>query len=90
MTDNEKALYDRAVKRIRDKQGLMIHVISYVLVNCFLVLIWAMNDFGGTFWPMFPMFGWGIAVVLHWWAINWGEPTDDAVRREMERLRKQA
>lgn len=39
-------------------------LIPYVLVNTFLVLIWALTDFGGYFWPVWPILGWGIGVVM--------------------------
>ena len=41
------------------------HARSYVLINLLLVAIWAMTTFGGYFWPMWPMLGWGIALVAH-------------------------
>lgn len=40
------------------------HAQVYVLVNAFLVVIWAVTDFGGYFWPIWPMLGWGLAVAL--------------------------
>jgi len=35
----------------------------YVVVNVFLIGIWALAG-GGTFWPAWVILGWGIAVVL--------------------------
>jgi hypothetical protein len=40
------------------------HAQVYVLVNAFLVVIWAVTDFGGYFWPIWPILGWGLAVAL--------------------------
>lgn len=41
------------------------HARSYVLINLLLVAIWAMTMFGGYFWPMWPMLGWGVGLVAH-------------------------
>ena len=41
------------------------HARVYVLVNLLLVAIWAMTMFGGYFWPMWPMLGWGVGLVAH-------------------------
>ena len=41
------------------------HARAYVLVNLLLVAIWAMTMFGGYFWPMWPMLGWGVGLVAH-------------------------
>lgn len=41
------------------------HARSYVLVNALLVAIWTLTMFGGYFWPMWPMLGWGIGLVAH-------------------------
>ena len=46
-------------------QAFIDHARSFVLVNLLLVAIWAMTDFGGYFWPMWPIFGWGIGLVAH-------------------------
>lgn len=35
----------------------------YVVVNVVLILIWAVTGFG-YFWPIWPILGWGIGVVL--------------------------
>jgi hypothetical protein len=42
------------------------HLISYVLVNAMLVVIWAVGD-SGTFWPGFVLAGWGIGLGAHAW-----------------------
>ena len=41
----------------------MIHARTYVVINVFLVAIWALAG-GGYFWPAWVILGWGLAVVL--------------------------
>jgi hypothetical protein len=60
-----------------------------VLVNALLVVIWAVSkDPGDFFWPIFVIVGWGIGVAANAWDVYGSKPiTDDAIRREQDRLR---
>jgi len=40
------------------------HARSYVVINAFLVGIWALAG-AGSFWPAWVILSWGLAVVLH-------------------------
>jgi class 3 adenylate cyclase len=46
------------------RQSFKIHLTVYLLVNLFLIGIWAASG-GGYFWPVWPILGWGIGVALH-------------------------
>jgi len=76
---------DAAIKRIKDKRDFRTHVVSYVVVNLFLVGVWAVSG-GGYFWPGWVMAGWGIGLVLHGWQTYRGERpiTEEDIRREMD------
>ena len=54
-------------------------LVSYVLVNTFLVGIWLATSIGAGepifFWPIFPMLGWGLGVAFHAWS-TYGKPDD--------------
>jgi class 3 adenylate cyclase len=41
-----------------------IHAVAYVLVNAFLIAIWAAGG-GGYFWPLWPILGWGLGLGMH-------------------------
>ena len=45
------------------RTAFVVHARTYVVVNAFLIAVWAMAG-GGTFWPAWVILGWGIAVVL--------------------------
>lgn len=45
-------------------QSFKIHLTLYLLVNTFLIAIWAAGGVG-SFWPIWPILGWGIALALH-------------------------
>ncbi len=82
MDDQERR--DAAIKRIKDKRDFKTHVVSYVVVNLFLVGVWAVSG-GGYFWPGWVMAGWGIGLVLHGWQTYRGERpiTEEDIQREM-------
>ena len=84
---DEQTLRDRATKALRKKRDFTSHLVTYVAVNGLLIVIWATVGGDGFFWPVFPLLGWGIGVLLHGWDVYRGEPTEEAIRREMERLR---
>jgi len=46
------------------RTAFVIHARTYVVINGFLVAIWALAGFG-YFWPAWVILSWGLAVVLH-------------------------
>ena len=75
---------DAAIERIKEKRDFRKNVVSYLVVNVFLVGIWAVSG-GGYFWPGWVMAGWGIGLVLHGWKVYRGERpiSDEEIQREM-------
>ena len=57
----DEMLWRTAKKRANFKWSLL----SYVLVNAFLIGIWALGD-GGFFWPVWCMLGWGIGLTFQY------------------------
>ncbi len=87
-TASEEALRERAVKRLKKKRYLAAHALIYCLVNGFIVAIWLFTGHG-FFWPIFPIVGWGIGLVMNVWDVYRGDELDEAeIRREIERLQR--
>jgi hypothetical protein len=83
----DQLLREKAIKRLKKQRDFRGHLLVYVLVNTFLVVIWALTNPDGFFWPAFPMAAWGIGVVMNAWDVYRGEEFGEAqIRREMERL----
>lgn len=78
----------RAERRVKSQADLRGHLLIYVLVNAFLVMIWFVTG-PAFFWPVFPLAGWGIGVVMHAWdAYGPDAVTEARIQREMNRMRE--
>ena len=85
-TVDEETLRDRAITRLKKQGDFKIHLFMYLMVNAFLVVIWAMTG-AAFFWPVFPIIGWGIGVVANAWdAYGTDVPSESQIRDEMNRL----
>lgn len=62
--EKDRALWELAQARASFKK----HLFSYVVVNLFLVAIWYISSRPYTtyFWPIWPMLGWGIGLLMHY------------------------
>ncbi len=83
------ALRERAIKELKKRREFQTHLLVYVLVNGLLVGIWAISSPGAFFWPLFPILGWGIGVVLHGWDVYFASEPDEArIHRMMAELQR--
>jgi hypothetical protein len=90
-SSRQDVLRERAIKRLKKRRDFYGHLLVYVLVNAFFVVIWAMTNPDGFFWPVFPIVGWGIGVVLNAWDVYRNDEFDEEqIRREIERLQAHA
>ena len=76
----------RARKRVEKRRGLQGGVVAYVVVNAFLIGVWATTG-GGYFWPGWVLAGWGVALLLGLWDYVRGPVTDADIDRELRRMR---
>jgi hypothetical protein len=82
----EQGKRELALKRLKKRRDFAAHLLMYIMVNSFLVVIWAITG-AGFFWPVFPIVGWGIGVVMNAWDVWRGDYfSEEAIAREMERL----
>jgi uncharacterized membrane protein len=79
-----------ARKRVKSQLGWYKHLAVYLLVNALLI---SMSIWQGRNWAIFPLFGWGIAVVLHgvsvWFAGAGSQLRENMVERERQKLAAQ-
>lgn len=76
---------EAAVRRLKAKRDLRTNLVGYVVVNAFLVVIWAVTG-ANFFWPIFIIGGWGFGLAMHAWTV-YGQKsiTEEDLTREMER-----
>jgi hypothetical protein len=87
--EREPGLRERAVARLKKKRDFRTHVVVFVMINAFLVLIWVMTTPDGFFWPMFPLLGWGFGVVMNAWDVYFVDDfSEESIQREVERLQR--
>jgi 2TM domain len=74
-----------AVKRVKAKRDFKNHAAIYVIVNGMLVGIWAFSGMG-SFWPIWPLLGWGIGLAFNAWAVYFERPITEAeIQSEIEK-----
>ena len=86
---SEEKLRQLARERARAKTGFYIHLIIYIIVNILLVSIWYITSGPSEFpWFIFPLIGWGIAVIVHGLATFSGKSLEDRMtERELAKLK---
>jgi hypothetical protein len=99
VTHGEDELRERAVVRVKKTAQFRSHGITYVLVNVWHVVIWAViwaTTGFAFFWPIFPAVVWGVFLALNWWNAYRRRkdpkpegPTEEQVRQEMDALRQE-
>ena len=88
---SEDQIYEQAEKRVKQKQGFYVHLTVYICVNIILVLIWLFPAGRGFPWFIFPIVGWGIAVLLHGLGVGGSrrKPARAAIDKEAEKIRRE-
>ena len=75
--------YDRAKARAEKKRKYRGDLMAYVVVNAFLVVVWAITGLG-YFWPGWVLGVWGVFLILSAWDLYFRrEVTEEEVRREL-------
>ena len=85
---DEPGRRDRARRRLQSRRDLSAHVVVYVVVNAFLIGIWAFTG-RGYFWPGWVIGGWGIGLALNAWDVLLRRPVTEADIDEELRRREE-
>ncbi len=79
-TESER---ERARKRVERKNKFRADVVAYIVINAFLIGVWAFTD-AGYFWPGWVLAGWGVMLLLDLWNVYFRRPVTEAdIDREM-------
>lgn len=86
-TDKEQELWKIAKKRVSFKRQLG----TYIIINGMFWLLWYFTDHtdenSGVPWPIFPMLGWGIGLLVSFLKA-YVFVSNDAVEKEYEKLKQ--
>jgi hypothetical protein len=82
----EQELRKQAIDRIEKRRDFWTHVTAYVVVNALLTGIWFVTNDGDSFWPIFPLLGWGIGLVFHALDVYRSPVTEERIQHEMRRF----
>lgn len=81
------AEYEFARWRVEKKRKIRTDLVTYVVINLFLIGVWAVTGFG-NFWPGWVLAGWGVLLGLDVWNVYSRRPiTEDDIERELHTRR---
>ncbi len=72
----------KAKKRVKAKKAFYQHLMSYAIVNLFLLALNLITS-PGSLWFVFPMLGWGVGLAFHYVDV-FGIPGFDILSKEWE------
>jgi fatty acid desaturase len=76
-----------ARKRVEAKRKVRSDVVAYVIVNAFLIAVWAISG-GGYFWPGWVLGGWAVFLLTDAYRVFVSAPITDAdIDKEMRQRR---
>jgi hypothetical protein len=85
MTNPNYATYLGTATQLQRWRDFLAHAAAYAVFNLAFLAVWAATG-RGTFWPAFPLIGWGIGLTFQHHANTWHGPiTDTDVREAMRR-----
>ncbi len=74
--------YREARKRVQAKKEFFRHLGTYFVMSVFFFMLNAVTSFG-TWWFIWPMLGWGLAVLFHYVDV-FGVPGVEPISKEWE------
>jgi hypothetical protein len=89
MTDEQ--ILELAKKRVKDKKDFYAHLTAWVIVNIFLIIVWAMTNWGGYPWFIWSLGPWGVGLLFHFLFVFVFEGKSDigAIEKEVEKIKKE-
>lgn len=76
-------------QKAKARSRFQAHLVTYVVVNCGLWVLWALTDrhySGGIPWPIWSTVFWGIGLVMRGLSAYGGFNHEQRTQREYERL----
>ncbi len=84
--ENESAKYLKARKRAKELKGFYSHLMTYLVVNTFMVII-NLTTSPDHYWFLWPMLGWGFGLFWHFSGVfilnRFGQDWEDRKVKEL-------
>ena len=78
---------EAARKRVERKHKFSSDAVAYLVINLFLIGLWAATGFG-YFWPGWVLAGWGVLLLLDAWSVHYRRSvTEDEIDEELRSRR---
>jgi hypothetical protein len=76
----------KAIRRLNQKRHYRRQVVNYLAVNTGLIVIWLLGG-GGYFWPIWPILGWGLALLIQGWKLTHPQLpfSEEEIQQEIQR-----
>lgn len=86
----EEKIRRKIKKRQEERQGFIIHLVIYLLLNLMFWMMWLTSSPVGFPWPVFISLPWGVGMFAHWMEFNskygpGAEKREREIEREVER-----
>jgi 2TM domain len=88
---DDKEVRDQAVANLKRKRDFNTQVLTWMVVSVVLTGIWAATGTDNFFWPVFPIAGWALGLVIQGWNVfgPGARPISESdIERESDRLRR--
>jgi hypothetical protein len=89
--ENTQQRDERLWRIAKARTAFKSHLITYLVVNAGLWALWLITtggNRGGTPWPIWPAFGWGIGLAFHYFGAYHNDPHGNTIR-EYEKLQNE-
>ena len=87
--DTKYELMKLAKQRVYARFAFKLHGALALALSVLFIVIYMLTDMGGYFWPIWPAFGLGVSVVIHWvvYKIANGDEINNKISVEYEKLK---
>jgi cobalamin biosynthesis protein CobD/CbiB len=89
---SEEQIYEEASKRVKEKKRFYGGLVTYLIVNTVLIVIWALSG-RGYMWFLWPLGIWGAFVLgdfLRIFVFRNGGSDQQAIEKEVEKIKKES
>ncbi|MFC1907360.1 2TM domain-containing protein [Chloroflexota bacterium] len=90
MKMTEEQIYEEASKKVKAKKGFYRGLVTYLIVNAALIVIWSLSG-QGYMWFLWPLGIWGVFLLGDFLRVFvFGKGSDrEAIRKEAEKIRRE-